>query len=163
MVLVILSIILYLKNGTLQDEIESNQKAGNYIKTSRIINFFSCICDATNFIHEKNLAHRDLKPHNVLISDDRKTPILSDYGSMTERIIEISNLRKVQEIQDWAAQNCSMFFRAPELFDPKIGSSITEKSDIWSLGCILYALMFNKGPFDYVCEKGTNLTNYETN
>ncbi len=138
----------------MQDEIESNQKSGQHIESNRLIHFFDGICDATNFIHEKNLAHRDLKPHNVLLADDRLTPILTDYGSMTGRVIEVVDLRKIQEIQDWAAQNCSMFYRAPELFEPRIGSNITEKADVWSLGCLLYALMFNKGPFDYVCERG---------
>lgn len=60
---------------------------------------------------------------------------------MTSKVIEIKNSRKAQEIQDWAAQNCSMFYRAPELFNPKIGSSIDESADVWSLGCVLYALM----------------------
>lgn len=100
------------------------------------------------------MAHRDLKPLNVLLSNDRQTPVLTDFGSMTDRLIKIDDSRKALEIEDWAAQNCSMFYKAPELFSPKTGSIIDEKSDIWSLGCILYALMYNKGPFDYVYEKG---------
>ena len=42
---------------------------------------------------------------------------------------------------DWAAQNCSMFYKAPELFSPRVGICIDEHADYWSLGCILYALM----------------------
>jgi serine/threonine kinase 16 len=112
------------------------------------------VCEALSFIHQNNLAHRDLKPHNLLLSDDRQSSILTDFGSMTERIIDITNNKKAQEIQDWASENCSMFYRAPELYFPKVGTTITEKADIWSLGCLLYAMMFNKGPFDYVIEKG---------
>jgi len=88
------------------------------------------------------------------MSNDRQTPVLTDYGSMTARVLEVQDQRKCQEVQDWAAQNCSMFYRAPEFFEPRVDSWITEKADIWSLGCILYAMMYNKGPFDYVCEKG---------
>jgi serine/threonine kinase 16 len=103
------------------------------------------------------MAHRDLKPANILISDDRQSSILTDFGSMTERSIEINNSRKSQQIQEWAAENCSMFYRAPELFEPRIGTSVNEKADTWSLGCILYAMMFNVGPFDYVAEKGDSI------
>ena len=82
--------------------------------------------------------------------------LLTDFGSMTDRVIEVNTSRKAQEIQDFAAENCSMFYKAPELFNVKIGT-IDEKADIWSLGCVLYALMFNKGPFDYVAGKGNAL------
>lgn len=151
----IYSVFPYYKSGTLQDELEANVKTGQLIEHNRLCSLFYGICDGTNFIHESNLAHRDLKPHNVLLSNDRQVPILTDYGSMTARVLEIQDQRKVQEVQDWAAQNCSMFYRAPELFEPRSGFSVTEKADVWSLGCILYSMMFSKGPFDYVCEKGS--------
>ena len=138
----------------MQNELEQNLKSNKFIENDRLMHLFYGLCSGLNFIHEANLAHRDLKPHNILMSNDRQEGILTDYGSMTERRIEIVNLKKSQEIQEWASQNCSMFFRAPELFDPAVGSSITESADIWSLGCVFYAMMFNKGPFDYVCERG---------
>jgi serine/threonine kinase 16 len=119
------------------------------------LSLFSGITDGVNYIHDNNLAHRDLKPHNVLLSDDRQSAVIIDFGSMTEKCITIDSIRKSQEIEDWAAQNCSMFYKAPELFSPKVGTVINEKADIWALGCILYAMMFNKGPFDYVAERGS--------
>ncbi len=122
-----------------------------------MIKLFYAITSGLNYIHESNLAHRDLKPQNVLLSNDERVgALLTDFGSMTERVIEVNTSRKAQEIQDFAAQNCSMFYKAPELFNVKIGT-IDEKADIWSLGCVLYALMFNKGPFDYVAGKGNAL------
>jgi serine/threonine kinase 16 len=133
------------------------------IKTERLVRLYQGISSGLQYIHDSKLAHRDLKPQNVLISDDRQQAVLTDFGSMTDSIIEINNSRKAQEIQDWSAQNCSMFYRAPELFSPKVGTSVTEKADVWSLGCILYALMFNKGPFDYVAENGDSIALAVTN
>jgi serine/threonine kinase 16 len=142
------------KNGNLQEELDTNNKNQSMLKLSRLTKIFYAITSGLNYIHENNLAHRDLKPQNVLLSsDERVQALLTDFGSMTERVIEVKNSKKAQEIQDFSAQNCSMFYKAPELFNVRIGL-IDEKADIWSLGCVLYALMFNKGPFDYVAEKG---------
>ena len=115
------------------------------------------VCNALNDIHCANLAHRDLKPQNILISDDRDRAILTDFGSMSERLIEITSSKKAQQIDDWATENCSLFYKAPELFTPQENTKISEKADIWSLGCNLYAIMYNKGPFDYVVNKGDSI------
>lgn len=90
-------------------------------------------------------------------SDSKIDAILADFGSMSESIIRIANAHKAQEIQDWASENCSMFYKAPELFVPQEYQEITESADIWSFGCNLYAAMYNKGPFDYVLERGDSI------
>lgn len=41
-----------------------------------------------------------------------------------------------------------MPFRAPELFDVRTGSDLTEAVDIWSLGCTLYAMAYGTSPFE---------------
>lgn len=138
----------------MQNELDINIKQTKQIKLDRLVKLFLGICNGLSYIHESNLAHRDLKPQNILISDDGYTAVLTDFGSMTDRLIEINTSRKSQEISDWAAQNCSMYYKAPELFMPRVGQTINEKADIWSLGCILFSIMYNKGPFDYVAEKG---------
>lgn len=141
----------------MQTELDFNLKRSIYIKNDRAHKLIGGVCNGLDYIHRSNLAHRDLKPQNILIDDDKNTPVLTDFGSMTQHSIEIDSVRKSQEIQEWAAQNCSMFYKAPELFSPKVGCFVTKKSDIWSLGCVLFAILYNKGPFDYVVEKGTYL------
>ena len=74
------------------------------LKLTRLIKLFYAISSGLNYIHESNLAHRDLKPQNVLLSsDERVVALLTDFGSMTERVIEISTSKKAQEIQDFSA------------------------------------------------------------
>ncbi|KAL1739950.1 kinase-like domain-containing protein [Schizophyllum fasciatum] len=93
-------------------------------------------------------AHRDIKPGNVMIADDGVTPILMDFGSTVKARVPIQNRNQALVQQDIAAEQSTMTYRAPELFDVKTGVTLDEKVDIWSLGCMLYALAYNHSPFE---------------
>ncbi|EGO25084.1 protein kinase [Serpula lacrymans var. lacrymans S7.9] len=93
-------------------------------------------------------AHRDLKPGNVMIADDGVTPILMDFGSTIRARINIENRSQALLQQDIAAEQSTMAYRAPELFDVKTGVALDDKVDIWSLGCTLFALAYSHSPFE---------------
>jgi serine/threonine kinase 16 len=75
-------------------------------------------------------AHRDIKPGNVMISDDGH-PILMDFGSTVVARVPIRTRAEALTQQDIAAEQSTMTFRAPELFDVKTGITLDEKVDIW--------------------------------
>ncbi|KAH9972048.1 other/NAK protein kinase [Lactifluus volemus] len=93
-------------------------------------------------------AHRDLKPGNIMIADDDVTPILMDFGSCMKARIPIEDRSQALLQQDIAAEHSTMAYRAPELFDVKTGTTLDEKVDIWSLGCVLFALVHLRSPFE---------------
>ncbi|KAK7900489.1 Serine/threonine-protein kinase env7 [Exophiala xenobiotica] len=93
-------------------------------------------------------AHRDIKPGNIMLSDDGRTPILMDLGSLAPSPTPITSRSQAIAVQDIAAEHSTMPYRAPELFDVKTGSVIDTKVDIWSLGCTMYACLIGKSPFE---------------
>lgn len=93
-------------------------------------------------------AHRDIKPGNIMISDDGLTPILMDFGSLAPSPLSITSRAMALQIQDQAAEHSTMPYRAPELFDVKTDTVVDTKVDIWSLGCTLYACLVGKSPFE---------------
>ncbi|KAH7341492.1 Pkinase-domain-containing protein [Rhizoctonia solani] len=93
-------------------------------------------------------AHRDIKPANVMYADDGITPILMDFGSTIRARINIEDRSQALIQQDLAAEQSTMPYRAPELFDVKTGTTLTEAVDIWSLGCTLFALAYGHSPFE---------------
>lgn len=96
----------------------------------------------------KSYAHRDIKPGNIMIDDSGSIPILMDLGSVAASPVPVTSQSLALQIQDTAAEHSTMPYRAPELFDVRTGTVIDTKSDIWSLGCTLYACLVGKSPFE---------------
>lgn len=97
---------------------------------------------------KRSFAHRDIKPGNIMIDDSGATPILMDLGSVAPSPVAVTSQSLALQIQDTAAEHSTMPYRAPELFDVRTGSVIDTKTDIWSLGCTLYACLVGKSPFE---------------
>ncbi|XP_028968242.1 protein kinase gsk3-like [Galendromus occidentalis] len=87
-------------------------------------------------MHRRNIAHRDIKPHNVLIDVHQQIVKICDFGS-------------AKNIKDPKSPNltyvCSRWYRAPELLQQN--AEYTTKVDIWSCGCVLGELVLLRPMF----------------
>ncbi|CAG9539728.1 unnamed protein product [Cercopithifilaria johnstoni] len=151
-------IFTFYKRGTLQHELTNRRSSCDYIDEERVIRLFLQIISAVKLMHSSSppIAHRDIKPANVLLSDDDR-PVLMDFGSCFACPIIINDGKDSRMQLDEAGELCSMPYRAPELFVCEIGSIIDQSVDIWSLGCLLFALCFFRSPFDDIYERGDSI------
>lgn len=92
-----------------------------------------CICSALNQLTMKNIAHRDLKLANVLITEDYKVK-LADFG--------FSKQTELSMMTTFCGTPITM---APEIFDGK--NYRKENCDTWSLGVIVYQMLFGDAPW----------------
>uniref|UniRef100_A0A7S4SDQ7 non-specific serine/threonine protein kinase n=1 Tax=Alexandrium monilatum TaxID=311494 RepID=A0A7S4SDQ7_9DINO len=116
----------------------------------RIVHVLTEVCTAVAVLHRQSppVQHRDLKVENVLLGSDGAFK-LCDFGSWNDEATDPSTLGK-QEIgvlQEQIERYTTMMYRPPEMVDFFQQFAISEKVDIWMLGCILYTLMFSRHPF----------------
>jgi serine/threonine protein kinase len=93
------------------------------------------ICRAVAFAHRVGVIHRDIKPSNVII-DDRGGPVLTDF--------DIADIHFVTKLSVASGGLGTPVFAAPEQLEE--ADSATERSDIYSLGRLLYFLLLERSP-----------------
>ena len=115
----------YAEGGDLWKYIQNRN--GKLIPEKQIIIWIKQLCSALNYIHSKNILHRDLKSRNIFL-DVKNNAKLGDFG-----------IAKVLEHTGDFAKTMvgSPFYLSPEICN---GVPYDEKTDIWSLGCVFYEM-----------------------
>ncbi|MHC4416448.1 MAG: protein kinase domain-containing protein [Planctomycetota bacterium] len=107
------------------------------------LGLFVKICDAVQYAHHKGVIHRDLKPDNILV-DDLGEPKILDFGvaRATGSDIQVTTLRT-----DIGQLIGTVPYMSPEQVtgDPE---ALDTRSDVYSLGVVLYELMCGQLPLD---------------
>eukprot|EP00096_Caligus_rogercresseyi_P002595 TRINITY_DN14791_c0_g1_i1.p1 TRINITY_DN14791_c0_g1~~TRINITY_DN14791_c0_g1_i1.p1 ORF type:complete len:302 (-),score=35.34 TRINITY_DN14791_c0_g1_i1:593-1498(-) len=155
----ILLLFPYYPKGSLHEELTRRASIKDHLPLNALLQIFYQICEGLSALHSAEpepLAHRDIKPHNVLLTKDF-SPVIIDLGSATKARVMVKTSYEAKDIEDTAAKRSSITYRSPELFHVEINNEIDERTDIWSLGCLLYALCYFKSPFDSVYERGDSV------
>ncbi|NXV01406.1 STKL1 protein, partial [Cettia cetti] len=116
--------------GDLSALIKEKRQKSEKIRDMVVEKFLGQMVDALFYIHKQNIWHRNLKPSNILVTGEASF-MLSDFSTETLMKDELKWKIRVEEGRYFKS------WMAPETF----GFSFTEKSDIWSLGCVLLDMM----------------------
>ena len=127
-------ILEYCPNGDLASYIKEN---GPITNLNKLFSFLKKIVSALLYLEEFNIAHKDIKPSNILIDKYYRSK-LADFG-LSKKLVEDGEL-----IEEFTG---SLAFVAPEIITGKAHNPI--KADIWSFGVTVYYLAIGRLPFPH--------------
>ncbi|GIW22915.1 MAG: hypothetical protein KatS3mg068_1922 [Candidatus Sericytochromatia bacterium] len=123
-------IMEYLNGKTLEDILEQEK----IIPIDRAIKYISDVCLALDYIHKRNIVHRDIKPSNIMILEDG-TAKVTDFGVTRD-------LNSATMTNDGSLVG-TIAYASPE----QDSKDLDGRSDIFSLGIVLYEIVTGQKPF----------------
>jgi 6-phosphogluconolactonase (cycloisomerase 2 family)/tetratricopeptide (TPR) repeat protein len=112
------------------------------------LRLFMVVCEAIQHAHQKGVIHRDIKPSNILVTqcDGRPVPKVIDFGvAKATQGLRLINDTPVTLLSQWIG---TPLYMSPEQAD--IGGLDTDtRSDLYSLGVLLYELLAGRLPFAF--------------
>lgn len=124
----------YLRGCTLSRLLGQNRP----LPEKDALKFASLICEALQYLHEQGVIHRDLKPSNLMICPDGRLRVM-DFG-----ISQATESRRLTFVGFTPAMGTADYI-APEQIKGRRGD---QRSDIYSLGAVLYEMLTGVPPFD---------------
>uniref|UniRef100_A0A803L8T3 non-specific serine/threonine protein kinase n=1 Tax=Chenopodium quinoa TaxID=63459 RepID=A0A803L8T3_CHEQI len=120
-----------------------------YFEEKQIMAIFRDVCNAVFAMHchSPPIAHRDLKAENLLLGLDGLWK-LCDFGSTSTNHKRFEKPEEMGIEEDNIRKHTTPAYRAPEMWDLYRRDLISEKVDIWALGCLLYRICYFKSAFD---------------
>lgn len=122
----------YASGGSVENWIK--QQGALSLETS--VRIIGQIASALDFAHQRGVIHRDIKPSNILLSRDRETAFLADFG--------VAHIAGQQTVTDKGTLVGTPEFMSPEQIR---GDKIDSRADIYSLGITLYFMLTGHLPF----------------
>jgi len=123
----------YADDGDLASKVK--EQKGKFFSEGKILDWFTQICLAIKHIHDRKILHRDLKSGNIFITQNGLVK-LGDFGIAKCLALTIDKANTVVG---------TPYYLSPEIIQNK---PYNFKSDIWSLGVLLYEMAALKMPFD---------------
>lgn len=124
-------VMQYIQGQSLQRLIASGDK----LPTTEVVHLYDQICSALDYAHSFGIVHRDVKPGNILLDKEGK-PFIVDFG--------------VARVDTSTLTQSGTAVGTPSYMSPEqvMGKKVDNRSDIFSLGCILFELLTGRRPFE---------------
>ena len=116
------------------------------LNTRERLQLFADVCKGIQHAHQKGVIHRDIKPSNIMVTwhDDQAVPKVIDFGvakATEHRLTEKTVFTRYAEMIGTPT------YMSPE--QARLGTDVDTRSDIYSLGVLLYELLSGAPPFDH--------------
>ena len=121
--------------------LQAHLDGGQAFSLSRVLRIMEQTCGALQFAHERNVVHRDIKPANIMLTAD-DTVKVTDFG--TAKILQFGTMQQTAHVMGTPS------YMSPEQVK---GRAVDGRSDIFSLGVLLYEMVTGEKPFP-----GQNIT-----
>ncbi len=123
----------YVEGTPLDGVIESGQ-----LDARRAVEIIEAVARGVHYAHEEGIVHRDLKPSNIIISQDGR-PMVMDFGLAKEVESDLKLTRSGYALGTPA-------YMPPEQAEARL-EDIDARSDVYSLGAVLYEMLTRRAPF----------------
>lgn len=127
-----------IKGRTLRQYLDQNKR----LTLEQALPILAQLADALDYLNERKLVHRDLKPGNVLLEERGKTlsATLTDFG-LVRSLERSATLTQSDGVLGTPA------YLAPEQVDPRQWGEVSPLTDVYSLGIIAYEMLVGQLPF----------------
>ncbi|MFQ5641558.1 MAG: protein kinase [bacterium] len=124
----------YVEGQSLKDLVGTHRDAP--MKTNKIIDIASQICEGLGEAHQAGIEHRDIKPDNILIDSKGRVKI-ADFG--------LAKARGRTKLTEEGSTMGTLDYMSPEQVS---GADVDQRSDIWSFAVVFYEMITGRKPFE---------------
>ncbi len=126
--------------------LEQLLRADSRLRLSQFLTTFYQTCSALNHAHVRGVIHRDVKPSNIMM-------VKNDQNVRIVKLLDFGIAKVLREEEDDSMQkltNTGDVFGSPYYMSPEQcrGETLDARSDIYSLGCVMYQSLMGKRPFE---------------
>lgn len=120
----------------------------NNVPRERMLTIFQKVCGAVAYAHQRGIIHRDLKPSNIIV-DENGEPFVLDFGLAKSVDDQASELERAKTISVTGQLMGTLPYMSPEQASGE-HDSVDVRTDIYSLGVILYEMLTGQFPYKVI-------------